>query len=143
MIAKTYNTESSVNTINKIINFVTDIDVKFKDEVNIYNPRIVLKYDDLIDFNYIYIDKFKRYYFIEDIEVFPNKIYHLALKCDVLMSFKDDILNSYGNITSQTNYNDYYNFNYSSEVRKECNIYNSNVVLDDVKTTILCTIGSV
>jgi len=143
MIAKTYNTESSVNTINKIINFVTDIDVKFKDEVNIYNPTIVLKYDDLIDFNYIYIDKFKRYYFIEDIEVFPNKIYSLSLKCDVLMSFKDDILNSYGNITRQTNYNDYYNFDYSSEVRKESNIYNSNVVLDDVKTTILCTIGGV
>ena len=143
MIAKTYNTESSLNTINKIINFVTDIDVKFKDEVNIYNPTIVLKYDDLIDFNYIYIDKFKRYYFIEDIEVFPNKIYHLTLKCDVLMSFKDDILNSYGNITSQTNYNDYYNFDYSSEVRKETNIYNSDVILDDVKTTILCTIGGV
>lgn len=143
MIVKAYNTESSVNTINKVIDFITDIDVKFKDEVNIYNPTIVLKYDDLIDFNYIYIDKFKRYYFIEDIEVFPNKIYHLTLKCDVLMSFKDDILNSYGNITSQTNYNDYYNFDYSSEVRKETNIYNSNVVLDDVKTTILCTIGGV
>ena len=143
MIVKAYNTESSVNTINKVINFVTDIDVKFKDEVNIYNPTIVLKYDDLLDFNYIYIDKFKRYYFIETVEVFPNKIYHLTLKCDVLMSFKDDILNSYGNIITQTNYNDYYNFDYSSEVRKETNIYNSNVILDDVKTIILCTIGGV
>ena len=143
MIAKTYNTESSVNTINKDINFIADIDVKFKDEVNIYNPTIVLKYDDLIDFNYIYIDKFKRYYFIEDIEVFPNKIYSLSLKCDVLMSFKDDILNSYGNIARQTNYNDYYNFEYSSEVRKESNIYNSDVVFEDVKTAILCTIGGV
>jgi hypothetical protein len=143
MIAKTYNTESSVNTINKDINFIADIDVKFKDEVNIYNPTIVLKYDDLIDFNYIYIDKFKRYYFIEDIKVFPNKIYNISLKCDVLMSFKDDILNSYGNIARQTNYNDYYNFNYSSEVRKESNIYNSNVVFEDVKTTVLCTIGGV
>ncbi len=143
MIVKAYNTESSANTINKVIDFVTDIDVKFKDEVNVYGPTILLKYDDLIDFNYIYIDKFKRYYFIEDIEVFPNKIYHLTLKCDVLMSFKDDILNSYGNITRQTNYNDYYNFDYSSEVRKESNIYNSNVVFEDVKTTILCTIGGV
>jgi len=143
MNVKVYNTESSVNTINKDINFIADIDVKFKDEVNIYNPNIVLKYDDLIDFNYIYINKFRRYYFIEDIEVFPNKIYSLSLKCDVLMSFKDDILNSYGNITSQTNYNDYYNFNYSSEVRKECDIYNSNVVFEDVKTIILCTIGGI
>lgn len=143
MIAKTYNTNDSTNTINKTLNFISDIDVKFKDEVNIYNPNIMLKYDDLINFNYMYIDKFKRYYFIEDVEVFPNKIYKLTLKCDVLMSFKDDILNSYGNITSQTNYNDYYNFNYSSEVRKETNIYNSNVVLEDVKTTVLCTIGGV
>ena len=57
MIVKVYNTESSVNTINKDINFITDIDVKFKDEVNIYNPNIVLKYDDLINFNYIYLEK--------------------------------------------------------------------------------------
>lgn len=143
MIVKVYNTESSVNTINKVIDFVTEIDVKFKDEVNIYNPTIILRYDDLIDFNYIYIDKFKRYYYVETVEVFPNKIYHLTLKCDVLMSFKEDILNSYGIITRQTNYNDYYNFDYSSEVRKESNIYNSNVVFEDVKTTILCTIGGV
>lgn len=143
MIIKAYNTESSVNTINKDIDFIADIDVKFKDEVNIYNPTIVLKYNELIDFNYIYIDKFKRYYFIEDIEVFPNKIYSLSLKCDVLMSFKEDILNSYGNITSQTNYNDYYNFNYSSEVRKETNIYNSDIKLDTTKSIILCTIGGV
>ena len=37
MNVKAYNTESSLNTINKVINFVADIDVKFKDEVNIYN----------------------------------------------------------------------------------------------------------
>lgn len=143
MLAKTYNTNDSTNTINKTLNFVADIDVKFKEEVNIYSPSIMLKYDDLINFNYMYIDKFKRYYFIEDVEVFPNKIYKLSLKCDVLMSFKDDILNSYGNITSQTNYNDYYNFDYSSEVRKETNIYNSDVELDTIKSTILCTIGGV
>ena len=143
MISKLYHTESSVNTINKNIDFIKDIDIKFKNEVNIYNPRIVLRYDDLIDFNYIYIDKFKRYYLVEDVQVFPNKIYHITLKCDVLMSFKNDILNSKGNITSQTNYNDYYNFNYSSEVRKETNIYNSDVILDDAKSTILCTIGGV
>lgn len=143
MIAKAYSNNDSTNTINKTLVFIIDIDVKFKEEVNIYSPSIMLKYDDLIDFNYLYIDKFKRYYFIEDVEVFPNKIYKLTLKCDVLMSFKDDILNSYGNITSQTNYNNYYNFDYSSEVRKETNIYNSDVVLDDVKSIILCTIGGI
>ena len=42
MIVKAYNTESSVNTINKVIDFVTDIDVKFKDELifTIHNIKI-------------------------------------------------------------------------------------------------------
>ena len=141
MIVKTYNTESSLNTINKVINFVTDIDVKFKDEVNIYNPTIVLKYDELIDFNYMYIDKFKRYYFIETVEVFPNKIYNLTLKCDVLMSFKDDILNSYGNVITQTNYNKYYDYNSMSEVIKEVDIINSDVIQEYEDSMILVTIG--
>lgn len=143
MLAKAYNTNSTNNAINKELVLVTDIDIKFKKEVNIYNPVIMLKYDDVIDFNYIHIPKLGRFYFIDDYEIFPNKIYMLNLKCDALMSFKDDILNSEGNITSQTNYNDYYNFNYASEVRKETDIYNSDVILEDKKTTILCTIGGV
>lgn len=143
MLAKAYNTNSSSNTLNKELVLVSDIEIKFKKEVNRYNPTIMLKYDDIIDFNYMYIPKLNRYYFVEDIEIYPNKIFTLTLKCDVLMSFKDDILNSEGNITSQTNYNDYYNFDYASEVRKETNIYNSNVMLDDTKTMILCTIGGV
>ena len=143
MLAKIYNTEDSTNTLNKNITFVEDIDIKFKEEVNIFKPVITIRYDQLINFNYMYIPEFTRYYFVESVTSYPNKIYTITLKCDVLMSFKDDILNSEGNITSKTNYNDYYNFNYSSEVRKETNIYNSDVILDDVKTTILCTIGGV
>ena len=141
MIAKAYSNNDSTNTINKTLDFIIDIDVKFKEEVNIYGPSIILKYDDLIDFNYLYIDKFKRYYFIEDVEVFPNKIYKLTLKCDVLMSFKDDILNSYGNITSQTNYNNYYNFEYSSEVRKEVEVFKTDVDIDYNTNIILVTLG--
>lgn len=141
LIVKLYNTEDSTNTINKTIDYVEDIDVKFKDEVNIYNPLIILKSNNLIEFNFIFIEKFNRYYFVENVEVFPNKIYHITLRCDVLMSFKDDILGSYGNITNQTNYNEYYNFDYSSEVRKEVEIFKSNVILEHEETTILVTLG--
>lgn len=143
MLAKAYNTTSNNNTINKDLVLVKDIDIRFKKEVNRYNPIIMLKYDDIIDFNYIHIPKLNRFYYVDDVEIYPNKIYMLTLICDVLMSFKDDILNSQANITVQTNYNDYYNFDYASEVRKETNIYNSDVVFDDVQTTILCTIGGV
>ena len=142
MIAKMYMTTDNTNRINKKLTFIEDVEIKFKDDVNLITPVIVLKFDDLINFNYVYLDKFKRYYFIEDVEIYPNKIYNIRLVCDVLMSFKDDILNSYGNITTQTTFNPYYDSGYNEEIRKEIDIYNSNVTLiDDEKSVILATIG--
>ena len=42
------------------------------------------------------------------------------------MNFKEDILNSYGNITEdKQNYNNFYDFDYSSEVRKSNQYINS------------------
>ena len=142
MIAKMYMTTDNTNRINKELTFIEDVEIKFKDDVNLITPVILLKFDDLINFNYVYIDKFKRYYFIEDVEIYPNKIYNIRLVCDVLMSFKDDILNSYGNITTQTTFNPYYDSGYNEEIRKEIDIYNSNVsLIEDEKSIILATIG--
>ena len=142
MIAKMYMTTDNTNRINKELTFIEDVEIKFKDDVNLITPVILLKFDDLINFNYVYLDKFKRYYFIEDVEIYPNKIYNIRLVCDVLMSFKDDILNSYGNITTQTTFNPYYDSGYNEEIRKEIDIYNSNVTLiEDEKSVILATIG--
>lgn len=142
MIAKMYMTTDNTNRINKELTFIEDVEIKFKDDVNLITPVILLKFDDLINFNYVYLDKFKRYYFIEDVEIYPNKIYNIRLVCDVLMSFKNDILNSYGNITTQTTFNPYYDSGYNEEIRKEIDIYNSNVTLiEDEKSVILATIG--
>lgn len=44
-------------------------------------------------YNYAYIADFDRYYFIEDIR-FDIGVWTLWLRCDVLASFQDDILNS-------------------------------------------------
>lgn len=42
--------------------------------------------------NYVYIEEFDRYYFVEDMIVVRNDLYQLNLRVDVLMSFKNDIL---------------------------------------------------
>ena len=143
MIISLYNTNDSEIVLEKTLSNKVDYNIKMKDRASILTPTIVLKSDVLINSNYAFIPSFNRYYYIENIEVFPNDIYNLTLKCDVLMSFKDDILNSNANIINQTEYNKYYNFNYASEVKKEVDIYNSNVTFSDDKSTILCTIGGV
>lgn len=43
--------------------------------------------------NYVYIPEFKRYYYINDIIVVTNALIQINTDVDVLMSFKDDILN--------------------------------------------------
>lgn len=44
-------------------------------------------------YNYAYISEFKRYYFIEDIR-YEIGVWLISMRCDVLASFRTDILNS-------------------------------------------------
>lgn len=145
MLMKMYDTKSSNNVINKVLENEHEFDIKFKDKTDIVNPVVILSSPTLILSNYAYIPDFNRYYFVDKIELFPNSIYHITLRCDVLESFKAEILASSGFINQQTNnVNKYYNSNYQSEVRKEVDLYRSTVTIPtDVKETILVTIGGV
>lgn len=145
MLMKMYDTKSSNNVINKVLENEHEFDIKFKDKTDIVNPVVILSSPTLILSNYAYIPDFNRYYFVDKIELFPNSIYHITLRCDVLESFKAEILASSGFINQQTNnVNKYYNSNYQSEVRKEVDLYKSTVTIPtDVKETILVTIGGV
>ena len=142
MLLKLYNTNSETNRINKVLTDETEFDVRLKDKSSVVNPVLVLKSETYINFNYAYIPKFQRYYFVDDISVFPNKMYLLTLRCDVLTSFKDDILKSYARIVDQTNSNAYYYINLKSEVRKEVDTYMSNVSFYlTADSMVLVTIG--
>lgn len=143
MLIKLYTTKSSNNTINKVLENEQLINVKFKGNADILNPIIELKRDSYILSNYCYIPDFNRFYFIDNIEIYPNNIYTLSLKVDVLESFKNEILMCNADIIKQENINQYYDSDYKSEVRKEIDIYKSNVTLDNGKSTILTTIGGV
>lgn len=142
MLLKLYNTNSETNRIKKVLTDETEFDVRLKDKSSVVNPVLLLKSETYISFNYAYIPKFQRYYFVDDISVFPNKMYLLTLRCDVLTSFKDDILKSYARIVEQTNSNAYYDSNLKSEVRKEVDNYMSNVSFDlTADSMVLVTIG--
>lgn len=138
-----YNTKSSNNTLDKVLENETEFDIKFKAQASRTQPTVVLHSETMIDFNYAHIPDFNRYYFIENVEVTPNKIYLISLRCDVLESFKEDIKKSSGYINQQTTYNKYFNSDFQTEVKKEVDVIKSNVTFECEKTTILCTIGGV
>ena len=140
-----YNTTDNNNVINKVLKDSTEFEIKFKDKTDIMKPVVLLHSETDVNFNYAYMENFKRFYFIESIEIFPNNIYSLSLTCDVLESFKDEILKSSGYISQQNeNINPYYNADYETEVKKEVDLYESDTEINvDEKSIILVTVGGV
>lgn len=64
--------------------------------------------DNLLTCNYAYIDDFKRYYYIENIQVITNKLVTIDLRRDVLESFKIDLMNLKGFVSrNEYLYNEY------------------------------------
>ena len=118
MLMKLYKTTDRDNVIRKTLTNEVEYQIKFKDRADVRTPIIMLKSDTFIDSNYAYIPDFGRYYFIRNVQVFPNKIYQLTLRCDVLQSFMNDILNSVATIIKSENGNNYIDEKYVREVRK-------------------------
>lgn len=145
MVVNTYTCSDDNNVLVKNLTEVSTLDnVKLKDATELIKPELVLMSDDYPTFNYVYLPKFNRYYYVTNITVNPNKIYRIALDVDVLMSFKDDILKSKGYVSVTTDANPMYNgTQYGSLVNKQVNTYSSDVVLPDTTTEILVTAGGV
>lgn len=138
-----YNTSDDTNVIGKTLTDATEIDIRIKDKQSSFLSLIItLKYDEFPQFNYCYIAAWDRYYFISNIEVTPNNIYFMTLRCDVLESHKDELLQCSGYITQQTqNINPYYGDGYATELRREADLYKSTVTLSETRSMLLTTIG--
>lgn len=144
MELRLYHTLDNENVINKNLTLIHTMEIKLKDVVSIINPILILSEVEGVDYfqcNYCFLSDFNRYYFIRDIEVLNNKNYRLQLEVDVLESFKDDILNSHAEYRRLIKEGDYLEFNNISDVRKDIDIYESNVTLNGGKSIIFSTVG--
>ena len=92
MIVKVYNNKSNKNIVNKKIEEVQEISFDFKDDSDITNPILILQ--SYKSGNYCFIPDLKRYYYIDKIELMNGGYYKLYLEIDVLMSYKDEIINA-------------------------------------------------
>lgn len=108
-----YKTKSDNREVDKKLTKLVQIDkgVRIKESGSMFNLSLTMSYTDTIDknikdINYLYVNKFKRYYFIEDIELVPEGV---RFKChvDVLMSFKDGIRSCKAFIRRQENRKNY------------------------------------
>ena len=87
-----YNNLSNHNVVNKRLEEINTLSFTFKENSNIINPSLILK--NYEGGNYCYIKELGRYYYVKDIDLLGNGLFKINCEIDVLMSYKEDIINS-------------------------------------------------
>ena len=135
-----YNTQSNENVINKKLKLISSRDIIFRMAINEKTPMLILHHSTIDGVNYVGIPDFKRYYFIEHVEPYNSSLSRVYLNTDLLMTYKDEIINNQVLITATEKPS--YLSNALPTSRKLINDkYMSNVTLTNGTTKILTTIG--
>lgn len=98
MVINFYNFAKKKNSTKRPMTGVshTELNGKLKDDTSIINP--VVDFDlgiaNIPTFNYAYIDKFNRYYFVDD-WTYSGGLWTASMSLDVLGSHKSEVLSSF------------------------------------------------
>ena len=107
MTIKTFRFLGDSRKVDKTLTPVkTYSDAAIVGDMSIHTPTISLQLDsftDVINFNYIYIQELRRYYYVVDSTIRRDGFVQLQCKVDVLKSFKTDILASTQYVERQQN----------------------------------------
>lgn len=135
-----YNVNDAENVINKNLVNGLEIDINLKASVDLANPEIVLN-GDFRGYNYAHLPDLNRYYFIDQIEQLNLKLIKLSLSCDVLETYKADILNSNARFKRNIKNGDYQNISIDYSNQTISTNYNSDGMPMNGSTMIISTIG--
>lgn len=119
LITITYNSELNITLLNSysephmitkynFLELYESVTGTFRDSVSVIEPVFDVFLDKYPAVNYVYINTFNRYYFVDDVILIRTGLYRFVCHCDVLMSFRKDILELDVFVTRQEfNFNKY------------------------------------
>lgn len=89
-----YNSNAPSNQLDKssFLTLVTELEGSLRSPCSVLSPKIVVKYNGYLNINYMYIEEFGRYYFVNDVVSLRNNLWVVSGEVDVLMSYKDKLL---------------------------------------------------
>ena len=103
---KTFNFDGKPNEVNKTIQENEEYTGVLNSTVNVLEPVLRFRTRNVVTFNYVYIESLQRYYFVSEIRQ-EGDICTVRLRVDVLLTYKDIILNSTATLTKSENGNKY------------------------------------
>ena len=137
-----YKTDDNSRTVNKDLQLIKTLDIIFRQAVNDQNPVLFMTRDNLTGSNYVRIPNFNRYYFISKVENFTAKIVRIELTTDLLMTYKDKILNSTMLITA-TETPSYLSSSLPTQTKLSKRVVKSDIELKKETSLILTTVGGI
>ena len=139
MQATFYKTLDNKNVINKTLTSPLNVELKLRDNQDVIAPVLKMSVN-VTPYNYCYIPFFNRFYFVDRVER-KGQIILVGLSCDVLETYKDDILASNARFKRNLKNGDYMNFNIENSSLKTVDKVNGTVTLPTEKHYILTTIA--
>lgn len=91
-----YMNNSEKNVIGKSLTSVRNLNGTFKQEADMVNLSIQVDLSTVPNFNYLRVPLFNRYYFVDNIVNIRDDLWEISCHVDVLESFKDTIMSTYG-----------------------------------------------
>ena len=145
MELKLYAVNDGDNVINKTMTLKTTMEINLKRDVDIINPRLILIPNLPTGFtgiNYAEIPLLNRFYYVDSITNISATLWQLDLSCDVLETYKEDILASKARLYRNLKAGDYFNTALESSHLTTVAKYNSNKGISDNETLIMTTVGA-
>lgn len=139
-----YKNTTEENAIEKIIVDKKTIEGTLKTTIDITDFSVIFNFfEDWNNYNYVYIEKLKRYYFVESKRIVNNSLVEYDLIEDVLMSFKDLIRQQNILLTeSETAFNGSKNSYTAENKLTVANSYEMEDLFNTDKSGVLITVRS-
>ena len=145
MELKLYVVNDGENVINKTMTLKTTMEINLKRDVDIINPRLILIPNLPTGFtgiNYAEIPELNRFYFVDSITNISATLWQLDLSCDVLETYKADILASKARLYRNLKAGDYFDTALESSHITTVAKYTSDKGISDSETIIMTTVGA-
>lgn len=139
-----YKNTSEENAIEKILIDKKSIEGTLKTTIDITDFSVIFNFfEDWNNYNYVYIAKLNRYYFVESKRILNNSLVEYDLIEDVLMSFKDLIRQqNILLIESETAFNGSKNSYIAENKLTVANSYEMEDLFNTDKSGVLITVRS-
>lgn len=137
-----YKTNDNSRVVNKTLQLNKTLDIIFRQAVDEQAPLIIMDKSNIDGSNYVHIPDFNRYYFISKVDNYTASLVIVHLNTDLLMTYKDIILNSTVQITA-TEKPSYLSASLPTQSTISKRVIKSDVTLDNKNSMILTTIGGI